>query len=270
MSFYERIMGTTKNFWNERIWSLLPACLYWNGFPIQWSLDDLVNPDKHPSLSAKEEKKILARVNRVIKMNFEIIEKILKRSMHGYCYEKSYEVTPHEFIRYAMSNDYPPYNVEILLEELQQSARSDKISLLEAFQKRTTPRLATEMFDPLFRKIRIPKCNCFKNGKHSDCCIHKLAKLKGQHLHREQVKKCALKINQDCLISRGRKATPKEIYGSPAFQSCLKRLRSPLDADIVVSYPRSIIVKNWIPQAIGKRSKGRPRIQKRNQSKKPS
>lgn len=261
MSFYERIMAP-PSFWSAKLWEVLPACLYWNGFLTEWEWDDLLNPKNHPATSEKEEKQILARAERVLKMHFEIVEKILHKSMHGYPHEKSYKVTAHEFIRYAISNDYQPHDLRAVIDDLEKSNRLDIPILLEAFIKRSTPRLASAILDPRFKKTRIPQCNCSIKGKKSNCCIREFLKNKAKKLHRDQVKECAKKINCTFEMKKGRMATPSEIYNTPIFQTCLKRLRDPINPEIIMKYPSSLIVKNWIPQAIGKREKGRPSAKK--------
>ncbi|NNM43017.1 MAG: hypothetical protein HKM07_01565 [Chlamydiae bacterium] len=267
-TFYEKIMGIgPKNLWNKNIWNVLEACLYWNGFPEHWSWDDLYSSEDYRITSEKDVNKIVASMKRVRKMHFEIIDKILDQTMFGERIGESYHITPYEFVKFAKARGYKPKNFSVLLEDLEQSSCQNKVDILHAFRKRATPSLASAILPMALKKNKLPKCNCSKNGKHADCCLHKFIESKKKCLHRAQVKEVAEKINLNFLRGKGRKATPSEIYNTVEFQNCLKRLKDPHNPDLVVRYPRSIIIKNWIPQAIGKRAKGRPRIKKRKKVK---
>jgi hypothetical protein len=216
------------------------------GFPTHWSWDELFKPGNHPTSSTEEEVKALARVKRVHTMYFEIMGKINRGLMHGYPNNGKLHVTPYEFIRYAKSKNMRPFSATVF-DELERSNRPDHISILEAWSRRSSPRLAS--------------CDLKDRKGSNPTWSHK-------KIHRELAKECAKKIYTDLQI-RGIEPHPKEIYGHPEFQTCLKRFRDLCDRSIIITYPSSLVIKNWIPQAVGRRPRrGRPLKRKRLKSNK--
>lgn len=244
--------------------NVLAACLYWNGLPTNWSMSDLWDIDKFPSSTKREKVKEWARRHRVLDMTFEIVKKIRKGQIKGTFHDENngpYFVSPQEFFKYAYSRGYDPHDLEKMRQDLCFAPPNIQSAIYE-MKKREIPALASAILD--LKKRKLPKCAC---GGKIACCVHNVLGSASLSLHRKQVKECAKKINIDCMATRGRKATPQEIYTSRSFQSCLKRLRDPKDPETTIQYPKSIIMKNWIPQAIGKRgTRGRPRIKKRKQT----
>ena len=228
--------------WSKELWELREACFYWMGFPLQWTWEELFNPSNHPTSSTEEESKALARVQRIHTMYFEISDKVSKKLMHGYLKNGVLYVTPYEFIRYAKSKSIQPFSPSVF-QELEQSNRLDYISILEGWARRSSPRLASFELKT-------------KNGGNPLWSPKKI--------HRELAKECAKKIDTDAQIKEGIRLTPKSIYSHPEFQTCLKRFRDPCDRDIIITYSPSLIIKNWIPQGIGRRpNRGRPLKRKR-------
>lgn len=243
--------------WSKQLWEVREACLYWNGFPIHWTWDEiereyevLLKPDNIATASEEEIIKKDARFSRVYNMYNEILHKIIKKLIHVYFHNGCYFLTPHEFVRFAKSKKMHPYEVAIF-DELEKANRPDSLTIYEAWQKRSSPRLASTSSIAINAKSK-------RRSEWSE-----------KKTHREQVKACAREINLEIQMHSGTQKTDvTKIYKHPKFQICLKKLRSFRDHSEIVTYKPSLITKNWIPQAIGRGSVGRPRKRKKAKSNK--
>ena len=223
--------------WDEPLWELFTACLYWNGFPPDWTIEDLIrNYDRVENLEEKEKQKLLSRTERVIKMREIFLSKAEEGLVHFEKVDNKIYVTAHEFTRFVVAQKKPP--AKKLLDDLAKASPQTQLSIFDLCQKRAkTPGLAS----------RVIQC-----------------KIQSQRmLHRAQSIALAKDIYDENLAQTGEKLTPKNIFRNGRYQTGLNSLRSAAENEheIIISYDEKVHITKWIPAAIReKRPRGRPKM----------
>lgn len=222
--------GIPGIYWTSTTWPLLQACFFWNGFPIDWNLDDLKKPDHFPSEPDKQNH-MLQRIKTLAKM-YHIARQCAKKKLllHRWI-DGEIHFTPFEFARLCAAQRW--YPVARVWRELDQAPKNICLSIAELFYKRRpTPSYATQLLEKEPKSIRQWFRKEFQHTARKLYCSHK-----GRW---------------------GKRLTPKEIYKHKDYQRRLKTLKHPVTQELS-NYSAKIHIREWIPKVLPEKlARGRP------------